>query len=110
MDRAKLKELLQPFIAKCAERGKTLTEICIEEAFPGDISTSYIVQVKAPWVDEIDCSEALDFLFDVLWETADEPIRQKVFSIQVLDSKDELHCWSGPTPTELTINIQQENL
>ncbi len=102
MDRAKLKGLLQPFIAKCAEEGKALTDICIEEAFPGDVSTSYIIQVKAPWVDEIDCCEAIDFLFDVLFETVDESVRQKVFSIQVLDSKDEIHCWY-PTSSGLIV-------
>ncbi|AEI49966.1 hypothetical protein [Runella slithyformis] len=94
MDRRELKYLLKPFQEKCAENGKPLSDICIEEAFPGDTSTSYILQVKAPWVDEMYCSTALDFLFDVLWETTDEETRKKVFSIQVLDSSDELHCYS----------------
>ncbi|MFN3379777.1 MAG: hypothetical protein ACK41O_10000 [Runella zeae] len=94
MDRRELKKILEPFKAKCAEKGKPLVDICIEEAFPGDNSTSFIVQVKAPWVDSMYCSEAIDFLFDTLWETTDEEIRKKVFSIQVLDSRDELHCWS----------------
>lgn len=93
MDRTKLKELLQPFQALCAEKGKPLSGICVEDAFPGDVSTSFIIQVKAPWVDGMGCSDAIDFLFDTLWETTTEDIRKKVFSIQVLDSKDELHCW-----------------
>lgn len=94
MDRTKLKELLKPFQAKCAERARPLTSLCIEEAFPGDSSTSYIIQVKAFWVDDISCSEAIDFLFDTLWETTSEETRKKIFSIQVLDSKNELHCWA----------------
>ncbi|MEX8547971.1 MAG: hypothetical protein V5804_10260 [Mucilaginibacter sp.] len=107
MDRTELKQLLQPFIAKCAEKGRALTEICLKEAFPGDISTSYIVQVKAPWVDGVDSWEAIDFLVDVLWETTDEETRKKVFSIQILGSKDELHCWSEPAPIERVENLQQ---
>lgn len=94
MDSEKLKSCLVPFIAKCAEKGKAITGICVEEAFPGDISTSYIVKVQAPWVDNMYCSDAIDFLFDVLWETTDEELRRKIFSIQVLSSKNELHCWS----------------
>jgi hypothetical protein len=94
MDRRELKKILEPFKAKCAEKGKPLVDICIEEAFPGDNSTSFIVQVKAPWVDSMYCSEAIDFLFDTLWETTDAEIRKKVFAIQVLDSREELHCWS----------------
>lgn len=94
MDRTELKELLTPFKAKCAEKGKPLADFCVEEAFPGDTSTSYIIQVKALWVDGMYCSEAIDFLFDTLWETTNEETRKKVFSIQVIDSKDQLHCWS----------------
>ena len=101
MDRTELKKLLEPFKTKCAEKGRSLVNICVEEAFPGDTSTSYIIQVKAPWVDNMYCSEAIDFLFDTLWETTDEEIRKKVFSIQVIDSKDELHCWSETAIAEI---------
>jgi hypothetical protein len=94
MDRKELKELLKPFEARCAEKGKSLAGICVEDAFPGDSSTSFIVQVKAPWADNIDCSHAIDFLFDVLWETTDEELRKKIFFIQVIDSRGELHCVS----------------
>lgn len=93
MDRTELKDLLGLFQARCAQQGRALRELCIEEAFPGDASTSFIVQVKAPWVDGMSCYEALDFLFDTLWETTDEETRKKVFSIKVLGSDDEMHCW-----------------
>jgi len=94
MGAAELKEMLKPFRAKCAEKGKALTDMCIEEAYPGDASTPFIVQVKAPWIDSMLCYDVLDFLFDTLWETADEDVRRKIFSIRVLNSKDELHCHS----------------
>lgn len=93
MDRAKLEELLKPFQDRCNEKGKPIQHICLEEAYPGDISTSYIVKVKADWVDDMNCSEALDFLFDILWETTSEETRKKIFSIEVLDSVESLHCW-----------------
>jgi hypothetical protein len=93
MDRAELKISLKPFQDRCAEKGRPVVDFCLEEAFPGDISTSYIIQVKAPWVDETYCSEALDFLFDTLWETTEEELRKKIFSILILDSRDQLHCW-----------------
>lgn len=109
MDRTELNQLLKPFITKCAEKNRALTEICLQEAFPGDISTSYIVQIKALWFDDMDCWEAIDFLIDVLWETTDEATRKKVFSIQVLDSKNELHCSSENVLTGLSTNIPQPN-
>lgn len=88
-------------MARCAEEHKPLIDICIEEAFPGDTSTSFIVQVKALWVEGMHCSDAIDFLFDTLWETTDEPTRRKVFSIQILDSRDELHCWQEATSVKM---------
>jgi hypothetical protein len=93
MDREKLKEKLIPFRQKCEEKGKPLVDLCVEDAYPGDSSTSFIVKVKALWKDDMDCSEALDFLIDTLFETSDEETRKKVFSIQVIDSTDELSCW-----------------
>lgn len=94
MDRKQLKELLQPFSKQCSEKGKPLTDMCIEEAFPGDSSTSYIIQIKADWVDDTSCADAIDFLFEILWETTTEETRKRIFSIQVLDNSDTLHCWS----------------
>ena len=96
MDRTELKSNLKNFQDLCAKRGMPLADLCVEEAYPGDNSTSFIVKVKAAWVDDMPCSKALDFLFDVLWESSDENIRTKIFMIQVLDSSDDLHCWQSP--------------
>ncbi len=95
MDRAELEAKLVPFKDECEKKGKKIQDICIDDAFPGDSSTSYIIKIKAPWVDDMDCTDALDFLFDTLFETVDPATREKVFSINVVDSKDELHCWSN---------------
>jgi len=91
MDRTELEQLLIPFQLKCAENDKPLENIYLKEAFPGDVSTSYIVQVKASWIEGMSAYDAIDVLFDILWETTDEEIRKKVFSIQVLGSSDQLH-------------------
>lgn len=91
MDSTELAVLLEPFQKKCFEKGRPLTTISLEEAYPGDISTSYIVQVTAPWIDDMSAYEAIDFLFDILWETTDEPTRRKVFSIKVSGVKNRVN-------------------
>ena len=107
MDRKQLREQLQAFQLKCLEKGRPIAEICLEEAYPGDSSTSYIVQVKALWIDGLDCYSALDFLFDILFETTNEETRKKIFSIQVLDSTNELHCESqADIVNSLSSNIE----
>jgi hypothetical protein len=55
MDRIEMKKILEPFKAKCTDKGKHLTDLFIEEAFPGDSSTSFIVRVKAPWIQGMYC-------------------------------------------------------
>ena len=104
MDRNELEINLQPFREACQTKGKPLIDMCIVEAYPGDISTSFIIQVKADWIDDLACSEALDFLFDTLWETSDESTRKHIFSIEVLDSNDQLHCFS-----QNAVELQKDN-
>lgn len=98
MDRKQLEISLRPFREACSANERPLVDMCVFEAYPGDISTSYIIQVKAEWVDEMDCSEAIDFLFDTLWETADVNIRKHIFSIEILYSNDQLHCYYDNLP------------
>lgn len=96
MDREQLKQNLSGFFAECKRRGQPIADYCISDAFPGIQGTSYILEVKAPWVDDADCSDALDFLFEILFQTTEEETRKHIFSIQVLNSKDEWHCSSQP--------------
>lgn len=84
MDRAELMKALEPFGVRCAELGRALDTIRLEEAYPGDSSTSYIVQVEAAWANGRSLWYAIDFLFDVLFETVPYKTRTKIFTIQVL--------------------------
>ena len=105
MDRNELETSLQPFKKACLTKGRPLADMCVFEAYPGDVSTSYIIQIKADWVENMDCSEAIDFLFDVLWETVEENIRKYIFSIEILDSNDQFHCYhESLSKTETTMN------
>ncbi|SEI99591.1 hypothetical protein SAMN05216327_105177 [Dyadobacter sp. SG02] len=84
MDRAELIKALKPFSVRCAELGRPLDNITLEEAYPGDSSTSYIVQVEAVWANGRSLWYAIDFLFDVLFETVSYKMRTKVFTIQMI--------------------------
>ena len=90
MDRAELNTKLQPFFKSCAEKGKAIEQYTFEEAYPGDPTTSYILNVKACWFDNLTCYEILKCLFEILWETADVETRAKVFAIKIFNSKMEL--------------------
>lgn len=95
MDRKELeKKLNGDFKIGCSIKGYPIDEICLEEAYSGDISTSYIVNVLAKWVKNMDCSKALDILIDVLWETTGVEYRETIFSINIFADETTLHCRS----------------
>ncbi|PRY36027.1 hypothetical protein CLV58_113158 [Spirosoma oryzae] len=96
MDRDTLETKLQPFVLACAEKGYQLRAHCLDEAYPGDSSTSYFLRVTADWIDTMDCSGALDVLLDILWDTTDTETRAMIFAIIIHDKNDQLHCYSPP--------------
>lgn len=75
---------------RCAAEGKPLDEIHLKEAYPGDDSTSFIIEVRASWYAELSCAEVLDILFGFLWETTDVETRRNIFCIKVLEVS-EMH-------------------
>ncbi len=95
MDRIKLeRKLHQDFKEGCLKKGYPLIDICLEEAYPGDSSTSFIVNIIADWVKDMDCSNALDILIDVLWNTTEFEFREAIFAINVFSDKTTIHCQS----------------
>jgi hypothetical protein len=99
MDRkSDLMNKLETFRLECEKAEKPLMDICLEEAFPGDNSTSFILKVKALWLDELSLSRGLDVLLAILWATTDIPTRTQIFSICVVNSNEEIDCKTVNTP------------
>ena len=95
MDRKELETILNgSFREECSKRGYPLEDLCLEAAYPGDNSTSFIVNIVAKWIEELGCSRGLDILIDVLWDTVAPKIRKYVFVIHVYDERESLHCLS----------------
>ena len=84
MDSKQLKTSLADFEKECRTRNLSLSYLRIKEAYPGDSSTSYLVEVSAPWFSDITCSEALDLLIDILWDTTTIEIRTSIHAIKIL--------------------------
>ncbi|MEO7176811.1 MAG: hypothetical protein ABIV51_12885 [Saprospiraceae bacterium] len=92
MDKDKLAEKLDSFFAKCNEEGKALENVCYVEAYPGFANTSYFVQLQGEWMDKMDCSDALDILIPILFETSDPETRKYIFALQIIDSTEDVNC------------------
>lgn len=90
MDREKLKSDLAIFFKKCKEIGKPIDEFAIVEAFPGNIATSYVLKIRAEWANNMSCYEALEILFDILWDSSPIDIRKNIFCILIVDKHEDL--------------------
>lgn len=106
MDRESINRVIVPFIEECKHRGIPLKDYCLEEAFPGDANSSYFLRVTAEWIDDMDCSDALDKLIDVLWDTVDAEYRACIFAINIHNKNDQLHC-ATPKGMELSPRVAE---
>ncbi len=90
MDKQELNNKLELFKRTCSEKGYIEDGIVFEEAYPGMIPSSFIVDVlgKQDWVDKTYSGLALKQLIQVLWETTDANIRENIFTIRI-SGKDE---------------------
>lgn len=96
MDRRKInsvKEELKPFIEKLKENGKTLCTSCITPVVWNDNSSPFTLEVQANWIDDMECLEAISYLFDILKEVNTPPeVMNSLFAIQVVGMNSEIKC------------------
>ena len=91
MDRSELKQRLGPFQVAAGRRGFPIHDLVLEEAFPGDAATSFVVKVNAPWAVGMSAFQAIGALSEILWETTDPATRIHVFSILIREHSPEAH-------------------
>lgn len=96
MDRRKirsLKEGLKPFINKLTKDGKPLCTSCITPVVDNDNSSPFTLEVQADWIDDMECLDAISYLFDVLKAVeTNEDIMNSLFAIQVIGMDSEIKC------------------
>jgi hypothetical protein len=96
MDSNELIDALQPFMQQCEQQGYGLSDIVLEEAYPGCQPTSHIVKVVAEdWMSGMVFSDALHQLLLILWQTTAEKIRENIFVLSIY-RKEERHLLQQP--------------
>lgn len=86
MDRQELIGQLQRFKQACYDKNYIDGELYLDEAYPGIVPTSYIVNMVAQkqWLDDTRSGNILDRLIDVLWETTVPAIRKNIFTLNIM--------------------------
>ena len=96
MDRRKINSIkagLKPFIDKLASEGKALCTSCITPVVGNDNTSPFTLEVQADWIDNMECLDAISYLFDVLKEVeTPEEIMNSLFAIQVISMNSEIKC------------------
>jgi hypothetical protein len=97
MDREELIGKLQDFKQACCDKGYIEGELYLEEAYPGIVPASFIVNMIAQkqWLDATYSGKALDQLIDVLWDTTDAKTRENIFTLSIY-GEDERHLIELP--------------
>lgn len=96
MDRSKIREIkegLKPFICNLNEQGKSLFTSCIIPIVNNDNSSPFTLEVQADWIDEMECLDAISYLFKILKEVNTSPdIMNSIFAIQVISMNSDIKC------------------
>lgn len=92
MDKQALIAKLEGYKKACQERGYIMGDFYLDEAYPGDTSTSYVVKmiVNKAWRETMSSpGKALFELLELLFETTDAKTREKVFTISIYDENEQ---------------------
>jgi len=103
MDKQELVAKLEGFKQACQQQGYIIGDFYLDEAYPGDSSTSYVVKmiVNKIWRDTLSSpGKALSRLLEVLFETTDAKTREKVFTLCIYN-EDERHLMTLPSYREV---------
>jgi len=96
MDRRKIRDIkkgLKPFIDKLSSEGKALCTSCITPVVGNDNSSPFTLEVQADWIDNMECLDAISYLFDILKAVGTRSdIMNSLFAIQVIGMNAEIKC------------------
>ena len=92
MDKTQIENALDTFVIACQEAGYPLLSFCLEETYPGDISTPYTLKIKASWIDKIGYFTSMVELSKILRRHIPREIRLHIFHIDVYKSGDTFPC------------------
>jgi len=81
------------FANACDKSGLALDHFCLIPTIEGSADV-YTMNINATWIDGMACSKAIDRLSTIMWEVMSVEARRKIFSINIFDENDELHCIS----------------
>lgn len=90
MDKNLLEIEVRRFIDYCEKKKKPISKFCLEEAYPGDSTTSYILQLKINWYK--DCYSALKTLTNFMFTVMPVEARKRIYALEIIDQNDELAC------------------
>lgn len=92
MDKEQIAKALSPFFVACKEVGYPITDACLEETYPGDITTPFTLKVKGSWIDEVGYFFSMVELVQLLHKHVPREIRLHIFNIDVYKSEDKFPC------------------
>lgn len=99
------KNELKPFIEILEREDKGLYSAVVKPLLGNDNTSPFILEVQANWIDNMDCLDAISYLFEKLNE-AETPIKimKSIFAIQVIGMDKDIKC------QELNYAVKEDEL
>lgn len=104
MDIKQLKLNVNKYIVAMKKDGKDFLFVALIPTYPGIDDTSYILQVKADWIDRIHCKKVFDYMIPKMFEVLDQPTRRCINRIDIFDEKSDIYCMSKDLIIRNSIN------
>jgi len=102
MDRNKLEIELRKFCQSSLASGLPIIIEGLSEAYPGVANTSYTVHIRVENC-ALSCSEILDKVVPILFESTSQRAREMIFSLDVYNVLEGLNCHHKDTYTEFQL-------
>jgi hypothetical protein len=102
MDEKQLVKNIQKVLNSFQEESKTFDFVSIEPAYQG-FHDSFILNLRADWLDELPCHESLQIITDRIFQLLDSNTIKHINSIHLLDRASELPCFHELSQNEIQI-------
>ena len=89
-----MKSDIKKYIESIKKDGKDFSFVALIPTYPGLANTSYILQVKADWIENTYSKKVFDYMVPKMFEILDQPTRMCINRIDIFDENGDIYCMS----------------
>jgi hypothetical protein len=94
MDKQILVTEIKKMLTSFKNQDKCFTFVSIEPVYPNLTDSTYILNVFAPWVNEISCYDAIDLIIKKMHKTISKQYQSYISRVHIYENENDImpHC------------------